>query len=183
MFPNWFEEIAKRNFEHYMPREKEFTALQIGAYTGDATEWLLANTKITHLDDVDTWEGSDEEAHHSLDFSTVEAYYDSRFKDEPRVSKHKMTSDKFFAKYPDRKYDFIYIDGDHTALQTALDGFNGFRLLKPGGLMAFDDYLWSCGKEDFHNPKPGVDAVLKLCTGLYQPVDFGYQVWIRKNFE
>jgi predicted O-methyltransferase YrrM len=175
MFPNWFKSVEK--YFRHVPNAP-LRALQIGTYTGDATEWLLDNCEIEYLDDVDTWEGSEEVAHDSIDFTSVEDYYDSRFKDS-RITKNKMTSDEFFNR-PSRTYNFIYIDGDHTALQTALDGLNAFKLLEKGGVMAFDDYLWNYNGNPFLEPKRGVDAFLAVCEGQYTVIESGYQMWIEK---
>jgi predicted O-methyltransferase YrrM len=175
MFPNWFKSVEK--YFRHVPNVP-LRALQIGTYTGDATEWLLDNCEIEYLDDVDTWEGSEEKAHDQIDFTSVEDYYDSRFKD-PRITKNKMTSDEFF-NLPHRTYNFIYIDGDHTALQTALDGLNAFKLLEKGGVMAFDDYLWNYNGDPFLEPKRGVDAFLAVCEGQYTVIESGYQLWIEK---
>lgn len=175
MFPNWFKSVEK--YFRHVPNVP-LRALQIGTYTGDATEWLVDNCEIEYLDDVDTWEGSEEVAHDQIDFTSVEDYYDSRFKD-PRITKNKMTSDAFF-NTATRTYNFIYIDGDHTALQTALDGLNAFKLLEPGGVMAFDDYLWNYNGDPFLEPKRGVDAFLSVCEGQYTVIESGYQLWIEK---
>jgi predicted O-methyltransferase YrrM len=175
MFPNWFKSVEK--YFRHVPNVP-LRALQIGTYTGDATEWLIDNCEIEYLDDVDTWEGSEEKAHDQIDFTSVEDYYDSRFKD-PRITKNKMTSDEFF-NLPHRTYNFIYIDGDHTALQTALDGLNAFKLLEKGGVMAFDDYLWNYNGDPFLEPKRGVDAFLAVCEGQYTIIESGYQLWIEK---
>ena len=67
-YPNWFMYGAVNLFSKYLGelKDREVHCLQIGAYTGDATEWLLQNV-LTHpnstLTDVDTWEGSDEVIH------------------------------------------------------------------------------------------------------------------------
>jgi len=175
MFPNWFKSVEK--YFRHVPNVP-LRALQIGTYTGDATEWLIDNCEIEYLDDVDTWEGSEEKAHDQIDFTSVEDYYDLRFKD-PRITKNKMTSDEFF-NLPHRTYNFIYIDGDHTALQTALDGLNAFKLLEKGGVMAFDDYLWNYNGDPFLEPKRGVDAFLAVCEGQYTIIESGYQLWIEK---
>lgn len=175
MFPNWFKSVEK--YFRHVPNVP-LRALQIGTYTGDATEWLMDNCEIEYLDDVDTWEGSEEVAHDQIDFTSVEDYYDSRFKD-PRITKHKMTSDEFFNR-PSRTYNFIYIDGDHTALQTALDGLNAFKLLEKGGVMAFDDYLWNYNGDRFLEPKRGVDGFLEVCKDQYTVIESGYQMWIEK---
>ena len=175
MFPNWFKDVEK--YFRHVPKER-LRALQVGAYTGDATIWLLNNREIERLHDVDTWEGSEEKAHESLDFKSVEEYYDSRTTDI-RVVKCKMTSDDFF-NINDKTFNFIYIDGDHTALQTALDGLNAFKVLESGGVMAFDDYQWSYNGDPYLEPKRGVDAFLEVCKGRYKLLEIGYQVWIQK---
>lgn len=175
-FPNWFKSVE--TYFRHVPNEP-LRALQIGTYTGDATAWLLANRKVEMLYDVDTWEGSNEEAHDPLDFSSVEKYYDFRFTDNKNITKCKMTSDEFFNKTT-HTFNFIYIDGDHTALQTALDGLNAFKVLESGGVMAFDDYQWYYGGKKFLEPKRGVDAFLSICEGEYTVIEIGYQVWIKK---
>lgn len=176
MFPNWFNSVEK--YFRHVPGEP-LRVLQIGTYTGDATEWLLNNRTIERIHDVDTWEGSEESAHESLDFSSVETYYDSRFSDN-RIVKCKMTSDQFFANN-NLMFNFVYIDGDHTALQTALDGLNAFKWLETGGIMAFDDYEWHYNGNPYLEPQRGVDAFLSVCEGQYILIERGYQVWIKKR--
>ncbi|MCZ6464828.1 MAG: class I SAM-dependent methyltransferase [Proteobacteria bacterium] len=39
--------------------------------------------------------------------------------------------------------DFIYIDGCHEAACVLLDAVLSWDLLKVGGTMIFDDYVWS----------------------------------------
>jgi len=183
MFPNWFEG-QRHYFERNVPHVP-LRVLQIGTYTGDATEWLLNNREVEHIFDVDTWAGSHEEAHTSIDFKSVEEYYDSRFKDNKQVIKCKMTSDEAFTwdviNY--HTYNFIYIDGDHTALQTCLDALNAFRLLEVGGVMAFDDYLWHMDNPSYaieDTPVHGVEAALKVFGSRAEVIESGYQLWIRK---
>ena len=177
MFPNWFQNTVPF-FERKCPATP-LRVLQIGTYTGDATEWLLINRDIVTIDDVDTWEGSEEQQHESLDFNSVESYYDSRFANTSKIIKHKMTSDEFFNQNK-KTYNFVYIDGSHTALQTALDGLNAFKVLELGGVMAFDDYGWREGGKAFLEPKRGIDAFLSVCEGEVNVIEMGYQVWISK---
>ncbi|MDD3149319.1 MAG: class I SAM-dependent methyltransferase [Candidatus Gastranaerophilales bacterium] len=50
---------------------------------------------------------------------------------------------KFLEEKPLRQYDFCYIDGEHV---WDTDGFAFFlvdRLLKPGGIVVFDDLTWT----------------------------------------
>ena len=49
-YPNWFEMTARENFEsQLMPLAGKFGLrfLQIGAFTGDATVWLVDNVLVT----------------------------------------------------------------------------------------------------------------------------------------
>ena len=177
MFPNWFKNTVPF-FERKCPAGP-LRALQIGTYTGDATEWLLSNREIELLYDVDTWEGSEEKQHYELDFHSVESYYDSRFATNKNVIKFKMTSDEFFNQNK-TTFNFIYIDGSHTSLQTALDGLNAFKVLEQGGVMAFDDYGWREGGKAFLEPKRGIDAFISICEGEIEVIEYGYQVWVKK---
>ena len=177
MFPNWFKDVEK--YFRHVPKVP-LRVLQIGTYTGDATQWLLDNREVEYIDDVDTWSGSEETDHKTINFQSVEEFYDSRFKDNTKVTKFKMTSDEFFPAGSGVKYNFIYIDGDHTALQTALDGLNAFKVLESGGVMAFDDYEWNYNGDSYLEPKRGVDAFLAVCKGRYRLLEVGYQVWIQK---
>ena len=67
-YPNWFEQTAQYNFEAFLTPlagKDDLRFLQLGAYTGDASVWMAQNI-LTGSDciliDVDTWEGSQEEA-------------------------------------------------------------------------------------------------------------------------
>ena len=177
MFPNWFQNVSPY-FDRKCPNVP-LRALQIGTYTGDATEWLLINRDIEYLYDVDTWQGSEEVQHETMDFLSVEQYYDSRFSGNPKIIKQKMTSDEFFNQNT-KTFNFIYIDGNHTALQTALDGFNAFKCLEPGGVIAFDDYLWAEGGKPFLEPMRGVNAFMQVCEGEMFCLEDGYQMWFVK---
>lgn len=41
-----------------------------------------------------------------------------------------------------QKFDLIYIDASHDAVDVLADAILSFRLLKVGGVIIFDDYLW-----------------------------------------
>jgi len=184
-FPNWFDG-QRYNFEvqlQHLKRKPNLRFLQIGAYTGDASVWLCENvlTDFTStLIDVDTWSGSDESEHSRIDFEKVYEYYESRVKVYKRIIRLKMTSDQYFAGDNEVQFDFIYIDGDHTANQVARDAENGWQLLKSGGIMAFDDYRWGEDLKPELTPKPAINEFLEKYTGEYELLSKDYQVWIRK---
>lgn len=184
-YPNWFETNgAKQNFEFFLEGMKDapVTMLQVGAFTGDASKWLLEHV-LTNPDsvlvDVDTWGGSDEEAHEKLDFSEVEKIYDEKVSNFKNIRKYKMTSEEFFDKN-DRIYDFIYIDGSHTALDVFNDGISAWDCLNEGGIIAFDDYTWDGGKGDFLNPRDGIDGVFVTHMKDMVILHCGTQAWFQK---
>lgn len=44
-------------------------------------------------------------------------------------------------------FDFIYIDGSHMAADVIADAVLAFKLLKVGGIIIFDDYMWKLKEE------------------------------------
>lgn len=186
--PNWFAQDGQANFEKHLVSwaDKPIRALQIGAYTGDASIWMYYNI-LKHQDsvliDVDTWEGSDEPVHHGLNWSSIETLYDhktSAGRADRKIIKYKGTSDSFFRNNRET-YDFIYIDGDHTAYGVIKDAVSAYECLRVGGILAFDDYQWSAGLGATKEPKPAVDAFYSIYMDRISVLVNGYQFWIRKT--
>jgi predicted O-methyltransferase YrrM len=113
--------------------------LQIGAYTGDASKWLLTNvlTDPTSVlvdvdvwnDEISLWPGKDREKE-----------YDQKVASFSNCIKIKLSSKEFFS-VNSRKFDVVYIDGSIWNNQTYWDGVRSFNCLKQGGTLIFDDYL------------------------------------------
>lgn len=185
-YPNWFAGTAQSNFAQYLNeyKGKDVSFLQLGAYTGDASVWLAENI-LTNIDssltDVDTWEGSDEGVHHTFDWDDVLSVYSFKTMPYQNIFMFISTTDRFFATN-DETFDFIYVDADHTAKAVYTDGVNAWNALKPGGILAFDDYLWGEGLDNQElAPKPGIDRFLDEHDGKYGLLHKGAQVWIRKG--
>jgi hypothetical protein len=188
-YPNWFAS-ASSLFAMYLAPYKgkpNLKYLQIGVFTGDASVWLLDNILTdpsSSLMDIDTWEGSpDESVHMQMDFEDVFGTYLEKTKPYKNVRYMRAYSaDFFFNNQKPDTYDFIYIDGDHTARAVYDDGVGAWACLKPGGIIAFDDYLWGVGLPDqSFAPKPGIDKFLEEHDGQYSILFHGHQVWIQKN--
>jgi predicted O-methyltransferase YrrM len=78
-------------------------------------------------------------------------------------------------------FDFIYVDGSHTALDVLADAAAAWRLARPGGVVVFDDYSVSP-----EGPEPGscgaaVDGFLGTVAGHYQVVFRDWQFAVRKD--
>jgi len=185
-WPDWFTgQYAQDAFErHLLPiaGRENFYALQIGAYCGDATEWLLTNVvtgKGSWLVDVDTWEGSKEAEHEAINFREVERFYLQRMEPFIHLGRFKGTSDDYFAQHP-VGFDFIYIDGAHNAEQVLRDAVNADRYLNIGGLIAFDDYRWWEYGNNRDTPGPAIDSFLRCYEKRYETLEKDGQVWVRK---
>ena len=85
-YPNWFEVTAKSNFDTFLKdlkNKSNLKFLQLGVYTGDASLWICENIffdETCSLTDVDTWLGSDEDAHRKINFNDVFTVYKNKIK-------------------------------------------------------------------------------------------------------
>lgn len=61
-------------------------------------------------------------------------------------------------------FDMIYIDGSHHAQDVLLDGMMAWKLLRPGGILIFDDYFWNPGGKynPVESPKCAIDTFITL---------------------
>lgn len=86
------------------------------------------------------------------------------------VHKLKMTSVQAIAKLIHEghaeSFDLIYIDGSHQSTDVLTDAVSSFNLLKQGGLIIFDDYLWDFGYRKtgsvLSTPKIGIDSFINV---------------------
>lgn len=157
--------------------------IEIGCFEGRATTWLIeqcARVQPIELHCVDTWQGGEEFASVNADgrlLSAAEARFDhnvaaaiARAPHEVLYNKHKARSNQalveILASGEFGGYDLIYIDGSHLASDVLSDAVLAFELLRVGGLMIFDDYLWCMqadGSQDsLFMPKPAIDAFINI---------------------
>lgn len=100
------------------------------------------------------------------------------------LKKFKGTSVAFFGQNNEKFFDLIYIDGNHYFDYVLVDAIKSFELLKLGGLMIFDDYLFSLKGELNVSPKElvigAVNVFLNSKIGKYEILHVSYQLIIRK---
>lgn len=83
-------------------------------------------------------------------------------------------------------FDFISIDASHQAPDVLGDAILAFQLLKRGGVMAFDDYIWSPMRPGTENPlllpKIAIDAFTTIYSQKLRilPNLPLYQLYIQK---
>ena len=179
--PNWTKILSP-----FIGKE-DLNFLEIGCYEGKATHWLCKNV-LTHpsskITVVDTFEGSIE--HHdgkaNTDFSVVEKNFRENTADYlDIIDIFKTYSQHYLREISGAVYDFIYIDGSHTAPDVLEDAVLAWRLLKTGGVMIFDDYAWDAYKNQPElNPRLAIDSFLAVMAGKYELLLKDYQVAIKK---
>jgi predicted O-methyltransferase YrrM len=187
-FPRWFyDNNTVSDFEAGLAEfkdKKNLKFLQIGVFTGNASAWLLENILTdpsSLLIDIDPWCGN--LPHESVyDWDDIQEAYKEQIKPHAKkVEAHKTFSGDWLKEHREVKFDFIYIDGDHLPESVTLDADLSWDLLKPKGIMAFDDYEWDHPDGTDKNPKPAIDAWLNKHKDEIEILRKGWQVWIRKK--
>ena len=56
----------------------------------------------------------------------------------------------------------IYIDASHYAVDVVTDAVLSFKLLKAGGILIFDDYLWAGDENIIYYPKIAIDSFTNI---------------------
>lgn len=173
-----------------LPERKRL--LEIGAYEGRSTVWLVENM----LEDggtivsIDTWEGGEEHKAAGENMQSVEDRFNHN---TGLLSAREQTRRRYISKVKDTSYhalaglvdfpqfDFVYIDGSHVAKDVLTDACMAWPLLKTHGIMVFDDYLWGDAAHPLHRPKIAVDAFGNIFGEEFDVIYLGYQYAIRKK--
>ena len=183
----WSPPVWEKIIPH-LPERKTF--LEIGSFEGRSTVWTVENM----LEDggdlvaIDTWEGGAE--HVNGEMTGAEERFDAnmvllkeKFPNRT-VIKEKATSTKVLATLVSEShysFDFIYIDGSHLAKDVLTDACMSWPLLKRGGFMVFDDYMWKPpGFTLLDRPKFAVDVFTTLFEDELVIAYSGYQLIVRK---
>jgi predicted O-methyltransferase YrrM len=176
-----------------LPERKKF--LEIGSFEGRSAVWIVENMMEDEgeIYCIDTWEGGEE--HGAEDMAAVEA----RFAHNRQVlmdkygyrhiTRVKGTSTEQLAGWltsgvvSNEIFDFIYIDGSHIAKDVLTDACMAWPLLKPKGIMVFDDYVWGNPRDILHRPKVAIDAFVNIFAEEVEVIHVGYQLVVRKKGE
>ena len=138
--------------------------VEIGSYEGRSTCWILENLvghPETRVYCIDTFEGSVE---HGSGVQDLRGRFMSNIGLTGKAAQVEVCvgrSDEMLIRLVAQgvQADFIYVDGSHQAADVLSDAVLAWKLLKPGGLLVFDDYLWPLYLDQpLMNPKVAIDA-------------------------
>lgn len=159
--------------------EKPPHILEIGAFEGRSTVWFLDNVPDCTIRTIDTWKGGKDHDPNNpeINWKTVKENFDhniKEFKDAGRVTTYVMTSYEALTvmnSVHKNLFDFVYVDGSHTAADVNLDLILSFKLLKVGGLLYCDDYLWGFNEFTIYDsPKLGIDSFVNVYGDKLRPI-------------
>jgi predicted O-methyltransferase YrrM len=188
---DWFAWAPKvwEQFKPVLPARKSF--LEIGSYEGRSTVWTIENMMEDggEIVAIDTWEGGEEHAVIGEPMSVVAANFEHNMNivrekhPERKIVKCKGLSSSWLATLNQEgmQFDFIYIDGSHIAKDVLTDACMAFPLLKPQGIIVFDDYMWGDPRDILHRPKIAIDSFINVFAEHIEVMAMGYQLAIRKK--
>lgn len=151
---------------------QEKIAIEIGSFEGRSTLWTLENLlkhDASRIYCLDTWEGGVE--HEKENFSDVWDRFNHNISEldqrEKVIIKRGMSKHSLISLLGEGiSADFLYVDGSHQAQDVLSDLVLGFELLKSGGVVICDDYVWmheAVRKVDIlNNPKIAIDAFVNI---------------------
>ena len=169
------------------------TFLEIGCFEGRATNYILDNiltgeNSVIHV--VDTFQGSTNEI--GMSASDIDLGLNNLYdKFTHNISHHSdkviihqgYSSNILKKEFEDNMFDFIYIDGSHTAYDVLADAILAHSLLKSGGIIIFDDFLWKDPNNlnPTNSPELAVTCFYNVYEDFYDILFHGYQVGLIKK--
>ena len=171
--PSWKKLLARV----FTPGQ-QVNVVEIGCFEGRSTCWFIDHL-LDHPDSriycIDTWRGGEEVERASLpfNFETIR----QNFHHNLHTTKHphkaivlEGRSDSvllMIASYMNAgneapMFDIAYIDGSHTGKDVLFDTMMVYRMLKPGGMIIFDDYMNGMGTGNHAlRPKDAIDSFVR----------------------
>ena len=170
---DWFDKNSRQNWDRIVPIINPKKILEIGSYEGAAACYLiekLGKNNFLEVHCIDTWEESDGLAKEEA--LIVEKRFDynmqlavNRSQNKTKYFKHKSQSHLVLSKMIADgvgDFDLIYVDASHYAVDVLTDAVLSFKLLKAGGILIFDDYLWAGDENIVFYPKIAIDSFTNI---------------------
>ena len=191
---HWFDEWIRADWERLTRplRGKKLQVLEIGSFEGASTTWILDNL-MSHpestLTSIDTFEGGMEHREggkaNEYDIASLESRFRANVAKCDQVGKLRV----MVAKSDDAllelrrqcaKFDFVYIDASHVAMDVLHDAMMSWRMLNVHGTMVFDDFTWKGYMEDVYNPRIAVQSFLCCVEQEVEKKQQESQMWVKR---
>lgn len=182
---NWFE-YQKSVIQRILPpTNDEYHILEIGSYEGRSTVYYIdnyienVNSTITSIDPFSTNDEStplNDQTYQRFLFNVSNSKYPNKFKLYRGYSCDILP----LLLITGKQYDYITIDGSHLSKDVIYDACLSYRLLKPNGVIFFDDYCSHIEDTNVNMPRKAIDCFLKCHTDM-EVFHRGYHLAARKN--
>ena len=173
---NWLQFLA------HLAGKQDIVGAEIGTFKGESAEWMAKNI-FTHPSSsyycIDPFSGETQKAQ-GLDDSSVEAETRDRLAAFPQVIIIKGYSQDVLKNFG-KMFDFMYIDGSHVAKDVLRDSVLAFDLLKVGGVIIWDDFLWDIVPDELDMPRIAIEPFLKIYARSLKVKFIGWQVIATKT--
>lgn len=142
---------------------KELRVMEVGTAAGDFAQALVDGLKLNKLVLIDTFDNPDmmPNSEDRYDAKGNYSFVLERFKDNPEVEVRKGKSEILLPEYiPSNiadKFDFIYLDSDHSFHNVYNELLYASQILKPYGIIGIDDF--SAAVDDPIHPYEVMQAV------------------------
>lgn len=161
-------------------------ALELGSFEGLSACFVLWRLPDARITCVDTFEGIPEYEAYGIGGPQLEQRFDRNVAlvDATRVRKlvgvtHRVLRDLLDAG---ERFDLVYVDASHRALDVLADAALAWQLLNPGGICIFDDYgPIPPGVGALDHPTLAIDAFRGLVASELELVDDSRQLIVRKR--
>jgi SAM-dependent methyltransferase len=130
---------------------KKAVCAEIGVWKGDYSDRILNITSPQKLHLIDPWEFQSEFSERMYGGAVAKSQGDmdliyegvkKRFSEFQNVILNKGKSEKVLQEFPDRYFDWVYLDGNHYYDYVLEDLEICFSKVRKGGIIAGDDYTW-----------------------------------------
>jgi predicted O-methyltransferase YrrM len=150
--------------------------LELGSFEGLSTcylLWRLPDAHVTCVDIFDWFEIDDLEGRFDRNVALVDASRVQRLTGRTRDVLPRLVEE-------DATFDFIYVDASHMALDVLVDAALAWKLLRPEGLIVFDDYGLDYD-DPMLSPTRAIDAFHTVVASEATRVEAGGQYALRKR--
>src|SRR5438046_459400 len=160
--------------------------LEIGSFEGMSACYFLWRLPDVHVTCVDSFAGSSGIGAVGEDLTDLERTFDRNVSLIDRARVRKVVGDSgrvlFDLVTEGNRFDLVYVDASHLALDVLVDAALSWHVLASGGIMIFDDYHWEfLGGGRLVRTAPAIDAFLSVVQDDSELLAKNQQVILRKT--
>ena len=187
---NWTNDVppgTKQTFEKILTGlPSHAKILEIGVYAGTSIVEMLKTCKNSTATVIDSWEDY-YEYDQVINKQTIvnnakfveKEFYENTKQYTIRVLKGKSCDKLVNLLLEKESFHFIYVDGSHKCMDVYLDAVLAWKLLKMGGILAFDDYRFNKG-DILNSPYEAIQHFMELKREDFVVLAEDYRLFLKK---